>query len=263
MLALGLWWLTTLLLLWRLRLSPTTFKFTFLTVTAICGLAVLGFFYSLERESVIAAFIAFASALGFWAWHEAVYFLGYLSGPRPKACPPDTNVGMRFVFGVGASLYHELAVIVTGLLMLLVSIDAANPLAVQTFVVLWVMRWSSKMNIFFGVNNLHQEFWPEHLRYLSSYVAHGRRNFFFPVSIVTAIALAYWVFQGYGPATDPLFELTAVTLAMTLLVLACLEHVFLLVKVPDHLLWQLGAPVVPSGRVSARASLVNPGQGKS
>ena len=257
LLALGLWWLTTILLLWRLRQPVATFRTTFLVVSMFAGLAVVGFVWSLGETTAIAAIVGFGSGLAFWCWHETAYLLGYLSGPRPAACPPGANQWQRFHFGVQASLYHELAVIATAVAMLALSTGASNLVAVQTFVVLWIMRWSTKINIFLGVRNLHVDFWPTHLRYLGTYASPSPTNRFFPISGVLAISLALWIVFGYGdqPASD--FRLTAMGLVMTLLALACLEHVFLMVKVPDHLLWQWGLAPAEPARVSARAALVN------
>lgn len=244
MLALGLWWLTTLLLLWRLRLPQQTFRSTLFVVSVACGFAIVGVKISLDQQTVFSAFIAFASGLAFWCWHEALYFLGYVSGPRALACPQDVTTWQRFCFGVKASLYHELGVILHALVLIWICWDAPNPLAAQTFVVFWLMRWSSKMNIFFGVKNLHEEFWPKHLKYLSSYVASDRGNRFYPVSIVIASLLYFWITSFYGAVGATEFSSTASALVLTMLALACLEHLFLLVRVPDHLLWQWGVSTV-------------------
>ena len=192
-LAIGLWWLTTILLLWRMRLAPATFPATMIVATVAGAAGCAGFWYSLGMDGTLGAYVAFSSALAIWCWHETGYFLGYVTGPRPRACPDGETRWQRFRFGVRASLYHELAIIATGCAMLLLADGAANDVGAKTFTVLWLMRWSTKMNIFFGVANLHQHFWPERLRYLGSYVTERNGNGFFPVSIALAVALALWV----------------------------------------------------------------------
>ena len=46
--------------------------------------------------------------------------------------------------------------------------DGANQVGLWTFVILWAMRQSAKLNVFLGVRNLSEEFLPEHLRYLET-----------------------------------------------------------------------------------------------
>ncbi|MEO1319302.1 MAG: putative photosynthetic complex assembly protein PuhE [Pseudomonadota bacterium] len=253
-LAVGLWWLTTILLLWRMRLPTNTFAATMGIATALGLAGCAGFWVSLGDATVVGAYIAFASALAIWCWHETSYFLAFITGPRPEACPPDASGWQRFVFGVRASLYHELAIIATAVGMLILAAGADNTIGVQTFVVFWLMRWSTKLNIFFGVSNLHEHFWPERLRYLSSYVAARNGNGFFPISIALAALLAWWVSQPLATAAAGTFPATGAWLVLTLLGLACLEHVFLMLPIPDEVLWRwgLGTPA-PAG--AARKSI--------
>lgn len=259
LLALGLWWLSTIVLLWRLRLPKATFPLTLTVVSVLAAGGIVAVALTLDATTWWSAVLAFAGGLAIWCWHEAVYFLGYLSGPRPKASPPGVSQWRRFCNGVNASLYHELAVMLTALLLLAISWRSANPVAAHTLTILWLMRWSSKLNIFFGVSNLHEEYWPPHLSYLSSYVAQSGRNYFYPVSIALALALMVWMLTGYADSTAADYRITATALTLTLLALACIEHLFLLVKVPDHLIWQLGlaAPLPAPDRASVRAALAN------
>lgn len=255
--AIVLWWLTTIVLLWRLRLAPRTYPLTMALVTMLLVFGCYGVYLSLTSDSVWSAYLAFSGALAIWCWHEASYFLGYLTGPRPEACPPHCTGWSRFTYGVKASLYHELAVIATAVLLIWLSQGAANTIAMQAFVVLWLMRWSTKMNIFFGVSNLHEEFWPERLRYLGSYVTSARGNLFFPVSVALAVVFATWVGAPLWSASGNAGDVAGAVLVLTLLGLACLEHVFLLIPVPDAWLWKWGlATPDPAERVSARAMLV-------
>ena len=257
--AVGLWWLTTILLLWRMRLAPRTFPVTMGIATAFGLAGCAGFWASLGDASVLGAYTAFASALAIWCWHETSYFLGFVTGPRPQACPAGESTLRRFGFGVQASLYHELAIIATGALMLSLAAGEANVIGAQTFLVFWLMRWSTKINIFLGVSNLHEHFWPERLRYLSSYVNQRNGNGFFPVSIALAVVLGVWVGQPLVASGSGAFATTGALLTLTLLGLACLEHVCLMLPIPDELLWRwgLGAPApAGAGRVeTARKSM--------
>ncbi|HEX7718494.1 MAG TPA: putative photosynthetic complex assembly protein PuhE [Woeseiaceae bacterium] len=246
----AVWWLSTVVLLYRTGLPSSTFRATLLGASFVLVLAVGGLWFTRSDPSAAAAYIAFTSALAIWAWHEVSYFLGFINGPRALPCPPNVSSWRRFVFGVRASLYHELAIVATAAFIAIVTWQAVNQIALWTFVILWLMRWSAKLNIFLGVRNLHREYWPDHLRYLDSYARQKTMNGFFPVSILVA-CVALWVLgaAAVAAAGDPTGRTGAVLMA-TLLALAILEHCFLVLRVPDDALWKLGtrernaAPVV-------------------
>jgi putative photosynthetic complex assembly protein 2 len=88
------------------------------------------------------------------------------------------------------------------------------------------------------VRNLHTNFWPDHLQYLSSYVGPARVSWLFPVSVIAAGAVVVWLAGTAAAAAPDSFERTACTLLASLLVLAVLEHVFLVMKLPDASLWR-------------------------
>jgi putative photosynthetic complex assembly protein 2 len=263
--AVGLWWLFTVALLYRTGRPVGTYRATMIGLSVLAGVAVYGAIDSLDRVTVIGAYEGFVSALVIWAWHEASYFLGFLTGPRPEACPPDVSTSKRFGYGVKASLYHELAVALTGLLLWLPAIGAGNRVVAATFSVLWLMRWSAKLNIFLGVRNLHREFWPERMRYLASFASEGRRSPMMAVSLIAGLGTGAWLLsQGITEASSR-FDVTAAVLVSTLLALACIEHLFLVLRVPDEWLWKLGtagqADERPEdARISVRASLKSSGR---
>jgi putative photosynthetic complex assembly protein 2 len=102
------------------------------------------------------------------------------------------------------------------------------------------MRISAKLNIFLGVPNLTDEFLPARLGYLKSYFRKCDTNLLFPVCItastLVAIALAHKALLSEGAAAGGfalLFALTA---------LAILEHVFMVVPLPDAILWRWALP---------------------
>ena len=146
-----------------------------------------------------------------------------VTGPRPRACPAGASGSERFVLGVKASLWHELAIVATAALLAWLTWGAANTTALITFVVLWLMRWSAKLNIFLGVRNLHQEFWPDHLSYLGSYVGRRAANALFPLSMLavgwTTVVL---VVAEYSP--DPTTYSIVAGILFGLLVLAFIAN---------------------------------------
>ncbi len=237
--AVASWWLSTVLLMWRSkRAEPGCLKtMAVMTGIAAAGLALI--LLSREGTGASSAYLAFLGGLAIWAWHEMSYFLAVITGPRPQACPEGASVRERFVLGLKTSLWHELAIVVTAAGLLALTWGAANPFGALTFVVLWLMRWSSKLNIFFGVRNLHEEFWPDHLRYLGSYVQSASMNAFFPVSMAIAGGVLAWMIAQAGAAGALGVERAGWALVGTLLGLAMLEHVLMFLRVPDAVLWRL------------------------
>ena len=84
------------------------------------------------------------------------------------------------------------------------------------------MRWSAKLNIFLGVRNLHMDFLPQRLQYLSSYVSRKDMNPLFPVSMIGAAIVVGICITHASSATS------------------VLKHLFLMFDVPDRMLWRLG-----------------------
>ena len=165
------------------------------------------------------------------------------------------------MLGVKTSLWHELAIVVTALGLIALTWGAPNPFGAWTFTVLWLMRWSSKLNIFFGVRNLHEEFWPDHLRYLGSYVHTAPMNGFFPLSMLAAGAVLAWMIGQAGAAGSLAVDRTGWVLVGTLLGLAMLEHLLMFLRVPDAVLWRLatvGTSADPQNKLTIK---LTPNQG--
>ena len=264
--AVGIWWFSTVLLMWRLRLPAQHIWRTLFVAWCVLGAGIVLAGMSLDRPTALGACMAFAAALAVWGWHETVYLLGLLTGPRPSACPAGATTFERFRFGVAASLYHELAVLLTVIGVWWWSAGAANTVAAEAFTVLWLLRWSTKINIFFGVHNLHTEFWPERLRYLETYVGNRPNALAAAGSVLLFAALALWVL-GSGDAVALPGSLTAGfeparhALLLTLLALGVAEHVFLAVRLNDEWLWSLAGNGEPAPqRLSVRATLLRDGK---
>ena len=235
--AVAAWWLSTLLLLYRASLPARSYRATLAaaSVALVAGLVVV--VRTRDDGGLAAAYAGFAAGLAIWAWHEVSYLLGFVSGPRPVACPPGAGGWRRFRHGVATCLYHELAIVATAALLAALTWQSVNRTALMTFLVLWLMRWSAKLNIFLGVRNLHQEYWPAHLVYLKSYVRERPMNGLFPWSVAGALA-GIALFAGLaGAAGQDAAARAAALLPATLLVLALLEHGLLMLRVDDDRLW--------------------------
>ncbi len=238
--AIAAWWLSTVLIIYRAGMPRRSFAATLGGATVILVIAVHMLFISRDDTSVTGAYLAFLGGLAIWGWHEVSYLFGFISGPRPEACPPDCSGWQRFVLGVKTCLYHELAVLATAAALAALLWQAENKVGLWTFVILWLMRWSAKLNIFLGVRNLHDEFWPEHLSYLKSFVRRRAMNELFPVSIVLATVGAVVLVVSAVSAGDDLAVRAGATLLATLLTLAMLEHWLLVLRINDDALWRPG-----------------------
>jgi hypothetical protein len=129
-----------------------------------------------------------------WGWHELSFLTGWITGPRKTAIAARPERGPRFVEAVRAILWHELGILAVGLVIVAITWNAPNQVGTGTFVVLWVMRTSAKLNLFLGVRNLSEEFLPPHLRYMESFFRRRAVNLLFPVAVTAAsLALALLV----------------------------------------------------------------------
>ncbi len=233
--ALFAWWFATGVVLVLARLSRRSLPWSLGLATAVLAAALWALHSMSGTATIAAAYCSFTSALLVWGWVELTYFTGVVTGPRAAPCPAGVSGWQRFVFGVQASLWHELAIIGFAAAIVAVTWGGANQVGTWTFVVLWVMRWSAKLNLFLGVPNLNEEFFPEHLRYLRTYIAKRSVNPLFPVSVTVATIVAVLLVQGALAAEG--FEAVGLALVTALLALAILEHWFLVLPLPDAALW--------------------------
>ena len=235
--AVFVWWLGTGIILYLDGLPQRTYRWSLIGA----GLALAAGFWGLALTSYgtapAHAYCAFTCGVLIWGALEMSYFMGLVSGPRKTPCPPDCGPWRRFLLAIGTSLYHELSVLLTGIALLALFSDAPNQVGVWTFGVLWIMRWSAKLNVFLGVPNLHTDWLPEHLRFLQSYMGQRHMNYLFPVSVTIAtIGVVLLIAAAVDAETDP-FLSTGYALSATLLGLAVLEHWFLVLPLPDEALW--------------------------
>jgi putative photosynthetic complex assembly protein 2 len=235
--ALFLWWFSTGVLLYLNHLPRSTYRWSM----AIASLAMVGCLIGVRSSATDAteqgALIAFTQALLIWAWVEMSYFMGLITGPRKSDCPGNVNGWSRFILAVQTSLYHELLVIGLGLTIIVLSWDMPNQVAAGTFVTLWVMRWSAKLNLFLGVRNVNSDWFPAHLQFLTTYMRQRKINLFFPISVVAGTLVFAWLLAS-ALATPDAFSRTGYLLVTTLLGLALLEHWFLVLPINDSALWQ-------------------------
>jgi putative photosynthetic complex assembly protein 2 len=234
------WWFSTGLILYLDGLPKRTYGRSMAGTTALLAGALYGLAAGSNDVSVGGAYFAFACSVMVWAWLEMSFLMGFVTGPRRLPCPAGCSEWRRFVYAIQAILYHELALIAAAAAVLALTWNGSNQVGAWTFLILWVMRQSAKLNLFFGVRNLSEEFLPEQLRYLESYFRRRPINLLWPVAVSAASVIAVFLWQhATAPATGS-FEATALTFIATLLTLAIVEHWFMVSPLPTTLLWKWG-----------------------
>lgn len=235
--AVFIWWFSTGVVLLLNGMPRTTFRWSVLISSLLALTALYGLSHTAGKLNVVNAYCAFTCALLVWGWHELTFLTGWLTGPRQQACTAASG-WPRFSQAVAAILWHELAILASGVLIAAITWNAANQVGFWTFLVLWVMRTSAKLNLFFGVRNLSEEFLPAHLTYMGSYFKRRRMNAFLPVSIVLSmLALAYIGLRAMNIDT-PTPDKVGLILVGSMLAMAILEHFLLVLPLPSTALWR-------------------------
>jgi putative photosynthetic complex assembly protein 2 len=231
------WWFSTGVVLLLNGMPRTSFRWSVLISSILALTALYGLSHTAATLNVVNAYCAFTCALLVWGWHELTFLTGWLTGPRQQAC---TAVGSwpRFTQAVAAILWHELGILAGGFAIAILTWNAANQVGLWTFAVLWVMRTSAKLNLFFGVRNLSEEFLPAHLTYMGSYFKRRSMNAFLPVSILFSTS-AFVMIGLRALSTDSTnAETVGLLLVASMLAMAILEHFLLVLPLTSTALWR-------------------------
>lgn len=236
--ALLAWWLATGAILYLDGRPRSTYRYSLAAASLLALVALAALYLTRDDTTVEGAYAAFAAGLMIWAWQEMAFLMGFVTGPRKQACAPGCRGWRHFLHGVHALLHHELALLAGGALVIALTWGGANLVGLWTYVALWVMRQSAKLNLFLGVRNLGESLMPEHLHYLKGYFRRRPMNPLLPFSVLLSGGLALLLtVTALAPEATP-FEATAQLLLATLLALAAIEHLFLVLPVPLDALWQ-------------------------
>lgn len=240
--AIFVWWFSTGAVLWLVRRPLAQEALVVAAMTLVGGVSCAGMIMLGPIDTTAAAYLSFLCGLGAWAFHEALFLMGVVTGPRPEPCPQGAKGWRRFHYATMAVLYHEIALAVTAAALLGLTWGQPNQAASLTFALLFVMRLSAKFNIFLGVPNLTEEFFPTRLEHLKSYLLKRPMNLLFPVSVVGSFALLWALLAHVDVApTDSATKATALLL-FALGALALLEHAFMILPLPEAVLWRWAAP---------------------
>jgi putative photosynthetic complex assembly protein 2 len=230
------WWFSTGAILYLDGLPRRTYRWSMLGATVV----LLGALYALHQTAgdtgASGAYVAFAAAILVWGWVEMSFLMGLVTGSRRTPCPIGAQGWRRLRFAFEVIVHHELALLAGALLIAAATWGADNQLGLQAFVVLWLARLSTKLNLFLGVRNFSEEFLPDHLRYLQTYFTRKSMNPLFPFAVSVFSVGAGLLWHAAAGATDP-GSATALSLLATLVSLAVLEHWFLILPINFGALW--------------------------
>jgi len=235
--ALGVWWFATGLIIYLDCLPRHTFRWSMPAATAVFVIALYRLWASSADTSVPGAYAAFTYGVLIWGWQEMSFFTGQLTGPRKTASPARPGGLRHFWHGIETCLYHELAIIASAAAVVALTWGAPNQVGRWSFLLLWAMRQSAKLNVFLGVLNLSEEFLPEHLLYLRSYMARRPMNLLFPVSVTAGTVLAVSLVDRATASGIQPFRAAGLTFLIAMLGLGILEHWFLVLPLPLAPLW--------------------------
>lgn len=235
-----IWWFSTGAILYLNTMPRHTYKWSMTGATIIFVVSLYGISVTSTDTSITGAYLAFTFGLLAWGWKQISYYMDYITGPRKTPSPEGTSRVKHFFHGVETALYHELAIIATVGLMVVLTWEQPNKIGLWTYIVLWWMHLSAKLNMFFGVRNMNEEFLPEHFAYLKSFFTKKSMNFFFPISVTISTVVTAWLIQKAVAPEATQFEMIGYTFLAVIMALAVLEHWFLVLPLPAAKLWHWG-----------------------
>jgi putative photosynthetic complex assembly protein 2 len=255
--ALFLWWASTGAILFLNHLPATSFRWSMAGFTLLSAGAVAVLAASADDATVRGAYVGFTCGVLLWGWHEMSFFMGFVTGPRRSAGPLATG-WRHFWQACETCLYHEAAIALTAVLVAALTIGRPNQVGAWTFFALWAMRLSAKLNVFLGVRNLNEQFVPPRLSYVKAYLTRRRMNALLPFSIIGGtIAAVPFGIVATQPDTSA-FESIGHGFVAVLLLLAVIEHAFMVIPLPFAALWNWSVQsrrsrLAPDNSVVARA----------
>ncbi len=245
--AVFLWWFGTGAILWLDRRPRGTYRTSLLLGGGVALACIFGLVATSRDASPVGAILSFSCALGVWGFHELAFLTGAIAGPRKDVCPPGARGWRRFKLAASTLIHHEIALALTAGALLAATWNTPNQIGAFTFLILFAARLSAKLNLFLGVPNFTDEFFPEHLRYLTSYLRKSPASALFPISLAVGGALAVTMgWSAFQPGAGA-FAAVGGGLLVVLTTLALIEHAFMVVPLPDAALWRWMLPASAKG----------------
>jgi len=234
------WWFSTGAVLFLVSRSERFETSRIVVAVALLVGSLGGLALSASNTGVWGAYAAFTCTILLWGAQEIAFLAGWLTGPRPQACPDRVKGWKRLSLALQAILYHELALLACGTAIVAATWNGANQIGLWTFAALWVLRQSAKINLFLGVPVTNHELMPDAVRFLKTFFAHKPVGAFFPISVTLATAVLVIMIQRIVEVAVTPFDIVGLTLVSTLFALGVVEHWFMLLPLPAITLWSWG-----------------------
>ena len=229
------WWIGTGVILWLDRLGARRLRHSLIAASLMLGLSFWGVHDSMHTLDTQHAYLGFASVIVMWGWHELAFLSGWLCGPRRERMTEGAHGWQRLREALGTILWHELVLLLNFALLIGMQIGQPNHVALCTFALLWCMRVSAKLNLFWGVPLHGADYLPPRLRYLASYFRVARPGTWFFTSVSAAATL--WAWLVWSAHTGAVEVNAGWLLLASLLGLAIVEHMVMVLPWPMQKIW--------------------------
>ncbi len=254
--ALVAWWFSTGLIIFLDGLPRHTFGYTLAGASMLAAAGLWGLHALAPVTTVAGAYGGFLAGLLVWSWLEVSFYTGLVTGPRKAPCAEGCSGWTHLGHAVAASLWHELAILGFAAAVMALSWGQPNAVGAWTFLTLWWMHQSAKLNVFLGVRNLNAQFLPDHLVFLRSFLREAPINLLFPVSITVSTVVCSLMVGEAMAAPAASFRQLAWTFTATLMVLAIIEHWVLVLPLPFARLWDWSLAARPTVATPLRIDVV-------
>jgi putative photosynthetic complex assembly protein 2 len=239
--ALCLWWFSTGLIFYLDQLPVRTFRWSMAGATVLLGLSLYVIWSLASDSSLWAVYASFTAGVLAWGWQEISLYTGFVTGPRKHRCPAGCAGWRHFGHAIGVNLWHEIAIIAVAAVIAGLSWGSENQWGLWSYLLLWIMHLSARLNVFLGVRNVSEEFVPAHMEVLKSFLTRKPMNLLFPFSVTGGTVAAVFLFQKAFAAANP-GDMAGFLLLAALASLAVVEHWLLMLPLPVEKLFTWSLP---------------------
>jgi putative photosynthetic complex assembly protein 2 len=235
---LALWWGSTGVILHLDSRDRRTFVGSLLGAIGLTAISLLLVAGTSVETTPTSAYVAFISGIVLWGGQLLAFYTGFVTGPNKTAYSREAHRRSRFRQAIDTSLYHELSAAAGALVLFILTHGQPNMFALWTYLILWLMHESAKLNVFLGVPNLGEDLLPDHLAYLATFMKRKPMNALFPFSVSGGTIVGCLLFERAFRTGVSSFEVAGFTMLGALMGLAVIEHWFLVVPIDAAALWR-------------------------
>ena len=239
--ALFLWWFATGAIFYLDQLPARTFKWSMAGATLVLAASLHLIWERADDTSLWAVYASFTAGLLAWGWQEISLYTGFVTGLRKVCCEKGCSGLAHFGHAIQVNLWHELAIVAVALAIAALSWGSGNQWGLWTYLLLWGLHLSARLNVFLGVRNVSAQFLPPHMEILKSFLTVKPMNMLFPFSVTATTVGALLLFQQASAASIP-EDRAGFALLGALALLGVLEHWLLILPLPVEKLWQWSLP---------------------